>query len=172
MIHRIVVTGAESTGKTTLSQALAAYYAEPWTTEFVRGYVETLDRALKPEDLNPIARGQLAEEDAYLKQALRLIIHDTNVLSSIIYAKHYFDTSLDWVNQRFKERSYSLYLLCMPDIPWEADTGQRESPEVRAQLHQVFKAELNSLKLPHIEIHGPQETRLQQALEIISKLTR
>jgi NadR type nicotinamide-nucleotide adenylyltransferase len=170
MIHRVVITGAESTGKTTLAQALADYYAEPWTNEFVRDYVEQLDRELQPDDLEPIARGQLAGEDAKLEQAQQLIIHDTNILSSIIYAKHYFKTKLDWVDKGFRERSYSLYLLCMPDIPWEAETSQRESPEVRNQLHQTFKANLSSLKLPHIEIHGAKEARLRQAVAIINKL--
>lgn len=170
MIHRVVITGAESTGKTTLAQALSDYYSEPWTKEFVRSYVEHLNRELRPEDLEPIARGQLAAEDAHLDQARRLMIHDTNLLSSIIYARHYFGKELDWVNQRFKERNYSLYFLCMPDIPWEADTGQRESPEVRALLHQSFKAELASLKLPYVEMRGSKEMRLQQAISIINVL--
>ena len=171
MIHRVVITGAESTGKTTLAQALADYYGEPWTKEFVRDYVEELDRELQPADLEPIARGQLAAEDDKLEQAQRLIIHDTNILSSIIYAGHYFQVELDWVDKRFKERNYTLYLLCMPDIPWEADTGQRESPVVRALLHQTFKAKLNSLKLPYVEIHGPKEERLQKAVENIERRT-
>ncbi len=170
MTHRIVITGAESTGKTTLARALANYYKEPWTKEFVRDYVQQLDRELRPEDLEPIAHGQLAAEDDKLVQAQRLIIHDTNILSSIIYAKHYFQAKIDWIDKLFKERNYSLYLLSMPDIPWEADPGQRESPTVRNLLHQTFKAKLNSLRLPHIEVRGTKEKRLQQATEIINKI--
>ena len=170
MIHRVVITGAESTGKTTLAQALANYYSEPWTNEFVRDYVDQLERELQLKDLEPIARGQLAAEDAKRAQAKKLIFHDTNILSSIIYAKHYFKAQLPRVDKCFKERSYSLYLLCMPDIPWEADAGQRESPLVREQLHQTFKIQLTSLKLPHIEIRGSNEERLQQAVMIINKL--
>ena len=78
MIHRIVVTGAESTGKTTLAQALAEYYDEPWTKEFVRDYVKQINRELQSEDLEPIVRGQLTAEDDGLEKAQRLIIHDTN----------------------------------------------------------------------------------------------
>ena len=169
MIHRIVVTGAESTGKTTLAQALAKYYDEPWTKEFVRGYVQQIDRELRPEDIESIARGQLATEDNQLEQAERLIIHDTNILSSIIYAKHYFRIELDWVSKQFKERNYTLYLLNMPDIPWKADPGQRESPTARTLLHQTFKAKLNFLKLPYIEVYGSKTERLQQAIENIER---
>ena len=170
MTHRIVITGAESTGKTTLARALADYYKEPWTKEFVRDYVQQLDRELQLEDLELIAHGQLAAEDDRLEQAQQLIIHDTNILSSIIYAEHYFQAKLDWVDKLFKERNYSLYLLSMPDIPWEADPGQRESSTVRDLLHQKFKAKLNFLKLAHIEVRGSKSERLQQAIEIINKL--
>lgn len=170
MIHRVVITGAESTGKTTLAQALANYYSEPWTGEFVREYVDQLERELQPEDLEAIARGQFAMEDAKLEQTSRLIIHDTNIMSFIVYAKHYFNAELDWVNQRFKERSYSFYLLCIPDITWEADPGQREGPLVRAQLHQTFKTHLDSLKLPYLEIRGTREDRLKQAVMLINQM--
>ena len=170
MLHRIVITGAESTGKTTLARALANYYSEPWTEEFVRRYVDQIKRDLQAKDLEPIARGQLAAEDTNLDQATRMVIHDTNLLSSIIYAKHYFDTELDWVNQRFRERKYSLYLLCEPDIPWKADPGQRESSLVRDQLQKTFKAQLNALKLPYQQIKGTREQRLQRAVTIIDQL--
>ena len=170
MVHRIVITGAESTGKTTLARALAERYGEPWTKEFVRDYVDRLGHTLQQTNLEPIAQGQFALEDKGLKQAQRLVFHDTNILSSIIYAKHYFGTTLDWVDKRFQERTYNLYLLCMPDIPWETDGKQRESPKARAQLHKIFKAKLDSLQLPYIEIGGSKEKRLKRAVEALGKL--
>ena len=170
MARRIVITGAESTGKSTLAQALSDHYGEPWTHEFVRGYVDQLDRELQPADLDSIARGQLALEDAGLEQAKRLVIHDTNIVSSIIYAQHYFGVTLEWVDACFRERKYDLYLFCMPDIPWKADEGQRESPEARAQLHRIFKTKLDSLKVPYVEIYGSKEERLQKAILNIEQL--
>ena len=63
-MKRIVLTGAECTGKSTLAQALSCHYGEPWTTEFVRGYVDQLDRELIQADLEEIFCGQIAAEDA------------------------------------------------------------------------------------------------------------
>ena len=40
-----------------------------------------------------------------------LILHDTNILSSILYANHYFGEQLEWVNEHFLDRDYALYLL-------------------------------------------------------------
>ena len=166
-MKRIVITGAESTGKSTLAKALSDYYAEPYSREFVRSYVDSHQRELNPSDLKPIATGQLALEDAELGQAQRLIFHDTNILSSMIYAEFYLDTAIEWLNDRFLERDYSLYLLCMPDIPWQADEGQRESPAARDDLHLHFKHQLDRRQLPYVEIHGSQQTRMLQAVRAI-----
>ena len=166
-MKRIVLIGAESTGKSTLAEALSGHYGEPWTEEFVRSYVDQLDDDLQAHDLEPIAKGQLALEDSALQRANRLIIHDTNILSSIIYASYYFDTVLEWVNDAFLEREYSLYLLCLPDIPWQADPGQRESPAARNSLHELFKDRLNILNLPFVEISGNKTERLTQAVQAI-----
>ncbi|MFQ3224060.1 MAG: NadR type nicotinamide-nucleotide adenylyltransferase [Lentimonas sp.] len=169
-MKRIVITGAESTGKSTLAQALSGYYGEPWTDEFVRSYVKQLSGDLGAHDLEPIAAGQLALEDAALKTAQRLVIHDTNILSSIIYANYYFDAVLDGVNDCFLERDYSLYLLCLPDIPWVADEGQRESPEARDQLHALFKDSLDILQIPYVEVHGSEDERMMQAVHAIDAI--
>ncbi len=169
-MKRIVITGAESTGKSTLASALSGYYGEPWTGEYVRDYVAQIDHALNVDDLEAIAKGQLANEDAGLAKAQRLALHDTNILSSIIYANHYFDHSIEWVNDEFLTRDYSLYLLCMPDIPWVADEGQRESPEARATLHRRFKQSLDSLQLPYVEISGDQAARFGTAIQAIDAL--
>jgi NadR type nicotinamide-nucleotide adenylyltransferase len=169
-VKRIVLTGAESTGKSTLAQALSQYYGEPCSREFVRNYVEQVGRELNAEDLDPIARGQLAMEDAACRQAQRLVLHDTNILSSIIYASYYFDTEIEWVNHAFLQRDYTLYLLCMPDICWVADAGQRESPEARDRLHALFKQRLDTLQLPYVEIHGTREERLSQAMRAIDRV--
>ncbi|MGC6425069.1 MAG: AAA family ATPase [Lentimonas sp.] len=171
-MKRIVLTGAESTGKSTLAAALSGYYGEPWTAEFVRQYVDQKNRELTADDLEPIAEGQFNCEDQALEQAKRFIIHDTNILSSILYANHYFEVTLDWVNERFLERDYTLYLLCIPDIPWVADEGQRESPETRAQLHELFKRSLEKLSLPYVEISGNETERFGVAISEIDKVLK
>jgi NadR type nicotinamide-nucleotide adenylyltransferase len=167
-MKRIVITGAESTGKSTLIKKLAAHYGEPWSDEYVRKYVDAIHHELSVDDLEPIACGQLVEEDSKLTEAKQFVLHDTNILSSIIYASYYFDTEIEWVNDAFLERDYTLYLLCMPDIPWVADAGQRESPEAREILHELFKDSLDILQIPYIEIYGTREARLTQAVQAIN----
>jgi len=171
VIKRVVITGAECTGKTTLATALSGYYGEPWTAEFVRQYVDALGRELTREDLEPIARGQLEQEDRALEQARQFVLHDTNLLSSILYANHYFGDQLNWVNDTFLSRDYALYLLCSPDgIEWQADPGQRESEAARTELHDTFKQSMQWLRLPYVELDGDEEARFSEAVLAIDKI--
>ena len=170
-MKRVVVTGAECTGKSTLTQALSAHYGEPWTAEYVREYVDQISRKLKHKDLDPIARGQIAAEDAVLPKAERFVLHDTNLLSSILYAKHYFSAEIDWVEKAFMSREYTLYLLCLPDgIPWQEDPGQRESPSARIKFHGYFKESLDRLELPYTELTGKEDIRISEATRAIDML--
>lgn len=169
-MKHVVITGAESTGKTTLTQALSGYYGEPWSGEFVRDYVAKIQRPLTKDDLTAIAEGQFKIENLGQKKAQRCSFHDTNILSSILYAKHYFDTEIEWVNDAFLRRHYDLYLLCMPDVPWVADEGQRDSVEARDTLHKKFKESLDTLQLPYIEVSGDPVARMRTAVQAIDAL--
>ena len=172
-MKRIVLTGAECTGKSTLAQALSRYYGEPWTAEFVRSYVDQLDRELIQTDLEEIFCGQVAAEDAGWAKSKRFVIHDTNLLSSIIYANHYFETTFGWVNKTLLERKYTLYLLCSPEgIEWEEDPGQRDSPGAREALHSMFKERLEKLKLPYLQLFGDEPLRFGQAIKAIDEVLK
>jgi nicotinamide riboside kinase len=167
-MKRIVLTGAECTGKSTLAQALSGYYGEPWTVEYVRNYVEQIDHELTRDDLPRITEGQITTEDAGYCKAQRFVLHDTNLLSSIIYANHYFNEVNDALNEAFLQRNYTLYLLCAPEgIEWEDDPGQRDSPAARAELQAKFKESLDQLQLPYVELSGDRTARFGEAIRAI-----
>ncbi len=62
-LRKIVVIGPESTGKSSLCEALAAQYDTGWVREYAREYLEVHGMEYKYETLSTIARGQLALED-------------------------------------------------------------------------------------------------------------
>ena len=166
-IKRIVLTGAESTGKSTLAKSLSEHYRAPWSKEFAREYVHSVGRDLLAKDIEPIATGQLALEDAAANKAQGIVIHDTNIVSTILYADYYFGEALDWANAIVPKRGYSLYLLCSPDIPWVADPGQRASSNARTSLHQLFTARMKKYDLPYQKISGSPANRFKQAIQAI-----
>lgn len=170
-MKRIVITGAESTGKTTLTQELANHFTAPYSDEYVRQYAAEINRAITVEDIDPIARGQLVmEESAEAQSRNGLVFHDTNLLSTQIYTAHYFNSKIDWLKEVFKRRIYTHYLLCMPDIPWVADLGQRENPEARDVLHEKFLAALKINNLSYSYIRGDRNTRREMAVRAIQAL--
>ncbi len=141
---RVVVIGSECTGKTTLAQALATRFGAPWVPEFCRGYQDAKGSPLDASDVGPIARGQIAEADAAERRATDLLVLDTDLVSTVVYARHYYGTCPAWVEDACRERRADLYLLCAPDLPWEAD-GQRDRGDRREQMHRLFTAELDAL---------------------------
>ncbi|MFK7932281.1 MAG: AAA family ATPase, partial [Saprospiraceae bacterium] len=68
-VRKVLITGVESTGKSTLTAALAAHYDTIWIPEYARQYLEQLNRNYVQADLLKIAQGQVALEEEYLKKA-------------------------------------------------------------------------------------------------------
>jgi len=86
-VKRIAVFGPESTGKTSLARRLAAHFDEPWSIEYVRRYWDEHDATIRPADLDAIARGQIAGEDAAAAAARRVCFCDTELLTCVLCAR-------------------------------------------------------------------------------------
>ncbi len=169
---RVVVTGSESTGKTTLAGGLAARFGAPWSPEFARLYVDRVARALGPDDVVPIARGQLEAEDAVLRTASALAVHDTDLLSTVVYARHYYGSCPAWIERAALERRGDLYLLCHPDVPWVRDGLQRDREPERALLHRLFREALSEFAVPTLDIQGSWSERAAAAEDAVAAWIR
>ncbi|MCC6774911.1 MAG: ATP-binding protein [Gemmatimonadaceae bacterium] len=169
---RIVVTGSESTGKTTLSETLAGTLGTLWVPEFSRQYAEQAGRALTAADVEPIARGQIAAEDAAIiawqarfgtTAHASPLVFDTDLVSTTVYAEHYYGDCPPWILAAAGDRLADLYLLCEPDLPWMADRI-RDRRDERRQLHAAFRARLQQLGAPGVRsITGSGAARLGRA---------
>jgi len=160
--HRIVLTGSESTGKTILTERLAAHYRVPWIPEYAREYALRKGAPLDVVDVEPIARGQLALEARGLRQAGPLVIYDTDLLSTAVYAKHYYDWCPPWVESAARGRS-GRYLLLDIDVPWFPDRTRGPASR-RRELHQRFLRELESAGVAWSLIGGDYEERFLKAI--------
>jgi NadR type nicotinamide-nucleotide adenylyltransferase len=166
---RVVVIGAESTGKTTLARALAFTFGAAWVPEYARHYLEGKDQPLSHEDVEPIARGQMAAEDS-ARTASGLLILDTDLVSTVVYALHYFGACPPWIERAALERRADLYLLLHPDVPWVADGAQRERPEARPELHERFRTTLEATGASIVDVRGSWAEREQTARRAIQAL--
>ena len=168
-VARIVVTGSESTGKTTLARELAQALGVPWVPEYSRDYAEARGGVLSAADVEPIARGQVAREDeviASIAPEQRLLVLDTDLVSTTVYAEHYYGSSPVWIMAEARQRLGGLYLLAATDIPWSAD-GVRDRPGERAELHRRFAGRLQELGATVAEVEGLGSLRLERALAAV-----
>jgi HTH-type transcriptional repressor of NAD biosynthesis genes len=169
LARRVVLTGSESTGKTTLTADLARHYDALWVPEYARSFAVWKGAALNAGDVDPIARGQIAVQDAALMRARRLLLLDTDLLSTAVYARHYYGRCPDWVAQVVPARRADLYLLCDIDVPW-AEDPQRDRPHERAQLHDLFDEALRAQGFPVVRIRGSWRDRFHTARTAIDAL--
>lgn len=166
-MYRVVITGAESTGKTTLVEQLTAHFEAPFSREFVRDFAESINRPIEVQDLNAIMNGQIHYENEVCKKSTQLVFHDTNLLSNVIYADYYFQQQPKELNLALAGTQYDLYLFCQNEIPWEPDGAQRDSPQARDEIHQAFEQMLATSSVPSVAIKGNPEDRFHQAINAV-----
>jgi NadR type nicotinamide-nucleotide adenylyltransferase len=171
--QRIVVTGSECTGKTSLAQLLAAHIEAPWLPEASRAYATERLRggeALTAADVEPIARRTLAAEDAALAGAPAFLVLDTDLISTVVYARHYYGVCPSWIEVEARARRGTHYLLCTPDLPWLAD-GVRDRPADRAAMHALFHAALEEFETTFTVVSGAGGNRTSIAVGVADALT-
>jgi NadR type nicotinamide-nucleotide adenylyltransferase len=167
--QRIVLTGPECSGKTTLASALARRFRAPWLPETSRLYAEEARRELTAADAEPIARRAIAAEDAALGVHPPLLVLDTDLISTVVYVRHYYGPCPAWIEDAARERRGDLYLLCAADLPWTAD-GVRDRPARRREMSALFERALLEFGCATAEISGTGAARERSAISAATAL--
>lgn len=165
-VRRVTVTGSESTGKTWLAERLARRFDTVWSREFSREYALSKTAPLSPSDVEPIARGQMGGEDDVLSRARGLAILDTDLVSTVVYAEHYYGQCPRWIEEEARVRLADLYLLCDIDVPWVAGPA-RDRPHARQEIQAAFAAQLDRYAAPYVVVRGSWEERESTAVTAI-----
>jgi NadR type nicotinamide-nucleotide adenylyltransferase len=178
-ILRIVLIGAESTGKTTLCQALAEHYDTVWVAEYGREHWETKIAAQNtPAGETPawtegefihIAEEQQRRENEAAARASRVLICDTNAFATATWFERYASTRHPEVDAIGARDQVDLYLIASPDVPFVQD-GVRDGENIREWMHARFLELIGAKGTPHMLITGAWETRLPQAILAIDVL--
>lgn len=173
LVPRVVVTGAESSGTTTLARALAEHFQTVWVPEYGRQYCEKnwsgLDYLWRSEEFELIAREQQKRENAAARLANRVLICDTNAWTTRLWHHRYLGEFSPAVEALAAGGKADLYLLTDVHIPFVQD-GIRDGEAIREKMHQRFIAELNAQSVSWTLIAGDPQSRLQRAIETIETI--
>jgi len=156
----VVLTGVESTGKSTLAQALAARLGRPCVPEVARSYLALRGGCYDEGDLLAIARRQWA----WARWAEGPAVLDTDLWTLVIWAEVRFGRVDPWLRAAAAAQGPRIYLLCEPDLPWAEDPlREHPSPEARAALHERYAAMLAAETWPWVRLRGSGPDRLAAA---------
>lgn len=174
LARRVCLVGVESSGKSTLAEALARHYRTAWVPEYGRWYWEGRRHTSGSEHWDTdefvrIARGQAAWEDDLAHQAHRVLICDTDPLMTQVWHRRYLGRASRAVERIAEERRYDLHLLTLPDFEYVQD-GTRESKHVRMDMHGWLVEALEAQGRRYIEVGGPFQERLAAAVQEIDPL--
>lgn len=174
---RIVVVGAESTGTTTLSKALAAHYRAPWVPEHGRLHTEQKlcaaqsfgervgleDLVWTVGDFVDIATRQAHAEDEEAG-AGPILVCDNDPWAATVWCERYLGRAHPAVAEAVGERKPALYLLTdHHDVPFEQD-GWRDGEHLREWMTDLFERRLDERGVAWIRLTGPPQERLGQAI--------
>jgi len=170
---RVVVTGGECTGKTTLAVRLAGRHGAVVVPEAARLVAEEKRAPLDASDVARIARWHVAQADAAAaesaRRGLRLLVLDTDLLSTVVYARHYYGACPTWIEREARARLADLYLLHHPDVPWLPDPA-RDRPERREEIHALFAEALREFGARAVDVRGDWDERERLAAEAVDAL--
>jgi NadR type nicotinamide-nucleotide adenylyltransferase len=172
-VRRVRILGAESTGTTTLAQALAERLQTAWVPEYGRAYWEGRQHqpgAWDGDEFRHVAQAQLAAEDALARRANQVLICDTDALATHAWRRSFLGEYDPAIAALADARTYALTILTVPDFPFVQD-GTREEPR-REVMHRWFTELLDERRLLYLPAKGPPERRLEVAAKAIEPLRR
>jgi nicotinamide riboside kinase len=188
LMVKIAVVGPESSGKTTLAEALMFHYMGGYVSEVAREYLSELERPYEEHDLLEMARSHwelhggsdewLREHEAAMglvgprqvRKIGRPVFYDNDLLNYKIWSQEKYGRVHAEIERMASVDLYDHRFLCRPDIPWEPDP-LRENPHDRDRLFAIWERELKVHVFPYTIIEGStREERLRKATNMVDVL--
>jgi len=166
---RIVLTGAESSGKSSLTRHLSELFKLPYALEYARIELEENGPEYNLEQLKEMSRKHLNYQQEEVPISVPCGIFDTDLINYKIWAEEVFGYCPEEISRGVEQESAHVYLLCKPDLPWEADP-LRENPDNLNFLYQRHLDEIIRLNRPYEIIEGLGQKRQANAEAALSRL--
>jgi nicotinamide riboside kinase len=170
----IAVVGAESTGKTSLIQALAQQVPSLVVPESLRDFVDRTGRTPTQDEQSLIMQSQIDVELLARQQAISagsgLVLCDASALMTAVYSDFYFGDQTLYSAALAHHQIFAMTLFCQPDLSWVADPGQRDGTTAQQAVHALLVERLPATEAPVVPIVGEGDSRVRLALRAIAAL--
>lgn len=164
---RIIITGPESVGKSTLCKHLAKTYNGIAVPEYAREYIEQLKRPYCYADVVNIAKEQTKQLKNLYHNDYQAMFHDTGPEISIVWFEQVYGYVPQFIKQFTKNMTVDLYILCDTDLPWQNDNIRENNGISREFLLKRYEQILRQHRFNYVKIQGIQKKRLKSAENIL-----
>lgn len=172
-VKRILITGPESCGKTTMCEILSKVFNTNWAKEWARENWDSISGwNFNIDDLDKVAAGQFDYQLEAIKTANKIYFSDTSALETHIYAEEYLNQTSPYILHRLGQlrTDFDMVILLTPRVKFVQD-GLRRAENKRWELFDRFMDIADRLELPVIVIDGDKyEDRVLIAIEHCKKL--
>ena len=175
-VRRVVVTGPESTGKTTLARRLAEHFATAWAPEYARALPRPEVRrrddplaALRGEPTFRRSRGASSRARS-ARRAFRTACSSATPTSTprASTPRSTSGRARSGSATPRRARRYELHLLLDVDVPWVADP-QRDRPHLRRELLARLTRALENDRRPYVLVSGGWDERFERARAAVAE---
>ncbi len=168
-MKRIILSGAESSGKSYLTQHLGEVFKLPYVLEYARDFLEENGPEYDLEQLKKMSRLHLSYQQEKIPTSTPWGIFDTDLINYKIWAEEVFGCCPAEISTGIEQESSHLYLLCTPDLPWEPDP-LRENPDDLQRIYQRHLDEIVRLERPYEVVEGLGQIRTANAEAALHRL--
>ncbi len=161
----ILITGPESTGKTTLAKLLSQATSSTVIPDYSRMYLDALGRDYNYDDIEKMA---IAHHTLIENSKDNSLILDTFLLNYKIWSEYKYGRVSQVIITMLTEYEFEHVFLLKPDIAWEPDP-LRENPYDREELFELYVSELDKLAWNYNVIDGHGQDRLSHALKALEE---
>jgi len=178
-LKRILIVGAESTGKTTLCKKLSERFSTRYVPEFGRIYVEqkgSVENANHRIIFGEIVNHQSAIAKKIEAEANRVVFHDTDLITTALFYKQWqpddASAMIDTIYEAsVRNEKYDLvFVLDHVGTEWIQD-GLRDQDVTRAWFtQQLYEQQRTRRDCPVIFVTGQQDARCDTITKQVEEL--
>lgn len=163
----VVITGAESTGKSVLAKQLSQHFSSHYYPEYAREYLERSGPGYSRKDVEKIARVQMQQMVEATRYQTDCVFFDTWLILTKVWFEVVYGKVPAWIPEAIKNAPVDLFLLCANDIPWIPDPLRENGGDMRQKLFEMYKTNIVEFGFNYQIVTGTGDQRLENAVKAI-----